>query len=235
VDRFHPVRKLVDALRIDGRVNERTDVARRLKMFDAQTEEKLRQYRGRYSDPLIARMKADGTKLSDLERYMLARHAVHGGNEAIAARGGPKDGGVGMSTADAQALPGRALRTPTGRGWSGPRRGRAQRRARGAPPAGGLRAGVARDGRLVGGPVRGRLRARARLRDGGGPALRDAAREPGRVAPRPQPVGRGRAGVARIREGRGSSAPDSPVSFVFSQLERTLVRAEKNRQGQALA
>jgi hypothetical protein len=232
-DRFLRIKRTQEAVATKGgTVTEESDVYRQLEAYDAKVAHQIREAERTYRQPVEAALTRAGLTLSELDDYLLAKHAPDG-NRVVAERGGAEDGGIGMTNAEAREILDRFdTDGKTERLEAAAERVRAAlAEARRVMVESGLlsdeerQAWEARFGANY-------VPVRSFESDDLNNALVPYEDEEGRV------TGRGRFDVAgpesRLRTGRRSKA-DSPTVFAMSQLYKTIARAEKNKIRQGLA
>jgi N12 class adenine-specific DNA methylase len=224
IDSQNRVKKLMAAVRAaGGKVTDDTDIAARKKLFDSQTNHQLDEARQRFQAPLLEVLRKHGILPDELKKYLLAKHAP-AANRIAQKRVGAKSA-YGMTDAEAAAhLAGLEPR----------------RRAQLEEAAALVRKITAEQRRV--------------MRDSGLVSAEEIAQWEAKFGPDYVPVktfdddpllqfiatgddlGRhdvlGHESKMRLAQ---EEMPDDPVAFALHGLERTIVRANKNRLAQDLA
>lgn len=219
-------KRTIEAVRSQGgRVTSASDFYAKEELFHGRTEERLKDAERRFADPLVKGLANEGVTLKQLDDYMYAKHAPTR-NAVIAQRDPSMTDGSGMSDAEAAQI-------------------LADFQARGLTPKLDRLAQIVRDARdeqvrvLVSGGLLSQQQAAAWRTSMGADyvPLRTVEVDEGIGHGPALGVGQGfdvRGKEARSATGRQSRA-DSPVTFMLSQLQRAIVRAEKNRVSQSFA
>jgi diguanylate cyclase (GGDEF)-like protein len=224
IDSTNRLKTLMGAVRgAGGKVTDSTDVATRRKLFDSQTNHRIEEARKKYQSPLLDVMKAHRILPDELRQYLLAKHAPTA--NAIAKKRVGAESAYGMTDADAQkhlaSIP-------------------AERRAQLEQAAGHVRKITAEQRRVM---VESGLESAETI------AAWEKKFGPDYVPVKTfdedpllafiasgDDIGRhdvmGHESKMRLAQ---EEMPDDPVAFALHGLERTIVRAEKNRLAQDIA
>jgi len=214
-DKFIRVKRAQEAIRGAGRqIREEADVYERMEAFEARAAERLRDVEQKYAQPLIDGLAREGLKLEDLDRYLYAKHAPRR-NEVILER---SDGAIadGSGLSDRQAAD--ILRDIDRQGQTP----KLQRLSRIVREVRDEQLRVLEDGDLISAE---QAQAWRQTMGEDYVPLRTVEVEDGMGTGRGFDI-RGR--ESKIAAGRAGLA-DSPTTFLLAQLQRAVVRAEKNR------
>ena len=104
---YHPIFQVVDHLRKMGRINEQIDVKEALMLYERRTGAAVEWFRTHHVEPLLKMVEEAGKLGADIHtinRYITARHAAE--RNAVVSKVNPemKDGGSGLSYAEADQI-----------------------------------------------------------------------------------------------------------------------------------
>lgn len=220
-DAFRPLqRNIRDVVRQGGRLADDSDPYLRQKLFQGRVAERVRQVEDAYVNPIVEEMTKARLTTDDVDEYLYALHAPERNAQVATINPNLPDGGSGMTDADAAAAVAK---------WQ-------------ADPRFGAMQSIAAKVRQMNDRTLTLMESAGLIEPSAAAAMRQQYQHyvPLRTDMEAEGVNlsRGQGYTVKGKDakralGRATRA-DSPLTFSLMQAQEKIVRAEKNRVGQAL-